>query len=561
MKIAAFAHLTRNAGRFIEITSVLVKYGLATWVEESDPGFLKGLLKSSEGIPIPNLPPEVRVRKAFAELGTTFIKLGQVLSTRVDLVGPVLAKELGKLLADTPPDPPEVVRRTLESELGKPVEAIFELFDFQPIASASIGQVHRARLHDGRGVVVKVQRAGIEEKAATDLEILEYLAELTERYDPAARPYQPRIIVAEFNRSLLRELDYRRELRHLEQFGRNFHGDATICIPAGYAEFTTRHVLTMAEIDGISLTDTERLRAEGVDLQDLARRGADIYLNMVFRDGFFHADPHPGNLQVLPDGKIGLLDCGMVGRLDEEMHQELEGMLMAFLENDPGLVTQHLLRMVSIPPGFDRNTLRRDVDDFLGDYIGLSLQDLDLSDTLESVSEILRRHHLTLPVGTTMLIRMLVLLEGTSRLLDRDFSLAELLRPHYRKVMERRFSPERLMGRVRKSYRDWSHLMDMMPRELAEILLHMRAGKFEIHIEHHRLDSVVNRLVYGLLASALFLGSCLILSRRIPPLLGDISIAGAMGCVLAFLIGIRLLKAIRRSGDLRPRDGHRHDGD
>ncbi|UCG13537.1 MAG: AarF/ABC1/UbiB kinase family protein [Deltaproteobacteria bacterium] len=550
MKLRSLPQFTRNARRFTEIVSILTKHGLANWIAESDPEFLKGLFKSSRGVRLSGLTHEARIRLAITELGPTFIKLGQILSTRADLVGSSLAKELSALQSDAPADTPDVVRTTLESELGKSAEELFADFDDRASASASIGQVHLAKLHLGPAVVVKVQHEGIEEKVTTDLDILMALAELAEKYNPELRLYQPRAMVAEFRRNLLRELDFRREQRNIEQFVRNFEGDPTIHIPTPYPELSARRILTMEKLEGFSISKIDLLRKEGIDTKELARRGANVFLDMIFRDRFYHADPHPGNIWVLAGGNIGLLDCGMVGRLDDQTQEEIEEVLLAAVQRDAIRLTDYVIRLGSVPQDLDRDALRRDLDEFIEEYGGQSLKVFDLSGALNGMAEIIWRYRIILPPAISSLLKALVMLEGTSRLLDRDFSLAELLEPYQAKAVQRRFSPQRLFYKLQRSYKDWDRFINMLPRDLGEILQRVREGKFDIHLEHRRLDATVNRLVYGILTAALFLGSCQLLGRQIPPLLGGISILGAAGCLLAAALGFRLFRAIKKSGDL-----------
>jgi len=550
MKLGTLIQFSNNAPRFREIISTITKYGLANWIKENDPQFIKGLLKSSKGDRITDMSPETRLRMALTELGTTFIKLGQVLSTRADLIGPAMADELTKLQANVPPDDEETVRHTVENELGQPLEALFVEFDLKAMGSASIGQVHRAILQNGHSVVVKVQHAGIEPKIIHDLEILKALAEMAERYDPDLQMYQPRSTVADFSRNLLRELDFRRELRSLKQFQQNFAANHWIHIPRPFPEFSSQRVLTMEMLNGYSVSKTERLAAEKIDTQKFVRLGANMYLDMIFRDRFFHADPHPGNIWVLPNGQLGLLDCGMTGRLDNEMRDELEGMLLAAVDNDPDRLTDHVLRIATIPQSIDRRALRRDIDDFLSEVINVSINDLDLGTMLNTLTDILRSHHIILPSGISLLIRVLVMLEGTSRLLDRNFSLAELIQPYAVKSVQRRYSPAKLLKQAKHTYRDWDRVLEILPRELLDMLTRLQDGRFDVSIEHRRLEKVTKWLVHGILSAALFLGGSTILSRGIPPTLGGISIIGAVTALLGLLLGYRLVHAMHKSGDL-----------
>ncbi|MEN8243688.1 MAG: AarF/ABC1/UbiB kinase family protein [Thermodesulfobacteriota bacterium] len=550
MKLSTLTQFSSNAPRFKEIVSTIARYGLANWIHENDPQFIRGLLKSSKGDPITDMSPEARLRLALTELGTTFIKLGQILSTRADLIGPSMAAELTKLQANVPPDHEETVRQTLENELGQPLEKLFAEFDPKAMGSASIGQVHRARLHDGQTVVVKVQHAGIEPKVISDLEILKALAEMAERYDPDLRLYQPRATIGEFSRNLMRELDFRRELRSLKQFQQNFGDDDWIHIPEPFPEFSSQRVLTMELLAGFSIAKAERMAEEKIETQEFVHRGANMYLEMIFRDRFFHADPHPGNIWVLPDGKLGLLDCGMTGRLDSEMREELEGILLAAVDNDPDRLTDHVLRIATVPPSVDRNALRRDIDDFLSEYVNVPIDDLDLSAALNSLTEILRNHHIILPAGISLLVRVMVMLEGTSRLLDRNFSLAELIQPYAVESIRRRYSPGKLLQRAKDTYRDWDRVLKILPRELFDLLTRMREGRLDVSIEHRRLEKVVKWMVHGILSAALFMGGSMILSRAIPPLIGGISVIGAGTSLLGLILGYRLVRAMHKSGDL-----------
>ncbi|MCK5916143.1 MAG: AarF/ABC1/UbiB kinase family protein, partial [Deltaproteobacteria bacterium] len=455
MKIGRLSQFSSNTTRFHEIVLVLSKYGLANWVRQKDPEFIKNYFTDADGVHLIDEPLPVRIRMAFTNLGTTFIKLGQILSTRADLVGEEIAAELSKLQSDTPADSKEQVIQTLESELGRPFTEVFAEFDFSPLGSASIGQVHKARLNDGHTVVVKIQHQEIEKKIAADMDILASLSRLAEKYDPKLRPYKPQDIVAEFSHNLFQELDYNRELRSMEMFTRNFADNEMVHIPAGYGEFSSKRVLVMEMLEGFSIGDIDRLQSCGCDTKTLSQIGANMYLDMVFRDRFFHADPHPGNIWVLSDNRIGLLDCGMVARLSDDLHDSIEAMLLAATENDPVDFTDQVIHICTLPNGFDRNRLQLDIDEFLAEYVDMSLEDVDIAAILNNLTEIIRRHHLVLPTGISMLIRVLIMLEGTSRKLDRNFSLSDLIKPYTHKIVTRRLAPQRFIHNIRKSAKSW----------------------------------------------------------------------------------------------------------
>ncbi len=549
MKISSIPQSYRHLGRWSEIFTVLSKYGLASWVGRLGPDFAKDILKARGGAAIAREPWETRLRMALAELGPTFIKLGQILSTRPDLVGVKLADEFQQLQANVPADPPKVVRKLIESELGRPVEQLFAEFEPEAMASASIGQVHRARLHSGEDVVVKVLRADIEKKVAVDMDILAGLALMAEMV-PEFRNYRPHAIVTEFQRSMRRELDFGRELRNIQQFAHDFRRDPTVHIPRTYPQLSSRRVLTMEYIDGIKLSETARLAEARVDTDQLARRGAAICLKMIFENGFYHADPHPGNLLALDGCRVGLLDFGMVGRIDERLHENVAEMLISLSDLDAEHMTAIIIRLGKTPADLDRSALALDVADFLSYYAGQSLDKFDLGGALNEMMEQIRRYHIMLPARIAMLLKALVTLEGTARLISPKFSLVEMIRPYRRKLLLRRFSPRRRLRKLHRLFSELEHLLDVLPQGIADVLDQMQTGRFDIHLDHRGLEPSVNRLVLGMLASALFVGASLMLSRNVPPMMFGISAPGAAAAVVSIAMGLRLWRAINKSGRL-----------
>jgi ubiquinone biosynthesis protein len=628
MKLKSIPQLYRHFNRFREILVVFTKYGFA-WITRLGPEFAKDLLKAPGGTAIARLPWETRMRLAISELGPTFIKLGQILSTRPDLVGVGLAEELQHLQEDVAADPPEVVRATIEGELGRPVEELFDQFEDMPIASASIGQCHRATLKTGEPVVVKVQHADIQRRVAVDCDILNGLAQRAERF-PEARNYRPRSITAEFQRTIRRELDFTREQRHMEQFARNFADDDRVHIPRAYPEFSTSRVLTMERVEGIRLSETERLAASGLDPEEISRRGANLYMKMVFDHGFYHADPHPGNILLMDGNVIALLDHGMVGRIDERLHEDIEELLLAVAGQDPEHLTSIIVRLGQTPSDLDRASLSVDVADLVAHYGSQSMDQLDVSGALSEMVEIIRRYRIMLPARIAMLIKTLITLEGTSRMASPRFTLIEVIKPYRKKMLMRRLSPRRRLRKIRRFMADVEHLIEAIPQGVLDILEQVQSGKFDVHLDHRGLEPSVNRLVLGLLASALFLGSAWMLAHNVPPTISwlsarpvqevaeeaapsevpgdvdsraipppkdgeateapvqkatsdqvakenakpaaqsnapveatkapvehtvrEVSILGAAGCILAVFLGLRLLRAINKSGHLDRRD-------
>ena len=428
---------------------------------------------------------------------------------------------------------------------------MFRSFNAEALASASIGQVHRAVLQDGTQVVVKVQHTGIESRVKNDLEILVELARVAEAYSKEVAQYNPVATAKEFRKTLLNELDFTREQKNLSRFAINFKDEPGVYFPAPHAELCSKRVLTMDALIGISVSDQEKLVRSGFDLTDIARRGADMFLEMVFRDGFYHADPHPGNLMVLQDAVIGVLDCGMVGRVDEELREQVEDLLIAAIDKDADRLLDTVVQLGELPPDFNRGQLRSDLVEFLDDYGSQSIDQFDLGGALNGMTEIIRRHHILLPSRVSLLIKMMVMLEGTAQQLNPKFSIAELLKPYRAQAIKRRLSPERLWRKMQATQRDWSRLIESLPADVSDIVNRIRRGSFDIHLEHRRLSSIVNRLVLGLLASALFVGSTSLLSNNVKPLVYETSVPGALGCLVAVYLGARLIFAIKKSGNLQ----------
>ncbi len=568
--LPSFPQMFRNVRRWTEIISVLSKYGLADWLSRLNIDFVKDRLRAPDGAALARLTQPQRIRLAMTSLGPAFIKFGQLLSTRPDLVGVELATELTRLQADVPADTFEQIRQTIEYEQGKPLEDVFMRFEPEPIASASIGQVHLAQLPGGQEVVVKVRHAGIGRVVETDLEILTGLAQLAERVDEF-RPYQPRGLVSEMSRSMTRELDFRRELRNLTQFASQFQDAAEILIPAVYPALCSEQMLTMQRLDGFKLTDLAQAgelgaarkqlssRIPDFDCPDLARRGANLYLQMIFDHGLYHADPHPGNIMIMSDGRIGLLDFGMVGRINEQLREDIESMLMAIVHQDVLMLVALVKRIGSCPLDLDEAALGNEIADFTGHFATQSMSSFDMSGALKEFVAIVRRFQIILPAEAAMLIKVLIQLEGTGRLLDPQFSLMEIMTPFHRKLIMRRLSPRRNARKIRRLILQTEQLAESLPLAISNILEQIQRGKFDVHLDHRRLGPSVNRLVLGLMTSALFLGSSWMLSNDVRPLLfagsewmgiRDLSVLGLCGLLASMFVGLRLYMAIRRSGNL-----------
>lgn len=556
MKLPIPPQLARDAGRFRDVVSILVKYGLADWLSQYDlgvPDRISHIFKAPDGRKLYDLSTAERIHLAITELGTTAIKIGQILSTRADLVGPEIAEELKKLQADVPADPPETVRHTILDQFGRHAEDLFAEFDDVAFASASIGQVHRATLFDGRKVVVKVQHPEISTKIETDFRIMIQLAELAEAYDRNIKLVKPKALAIEMRRVLRKELNFLREALNQERFTEHFKDDDQVHFPQPISEFCTEKVLTMELVEGIPVREIEKIKAMGVSDESLAERGANIFLKMIFRDGFYHADPHPGNILVDAQGRIILLDAGMVGVLDDTSRSNVETMLEAVVEQDNRLLEDVIRRIGSTPENLDREALRQDLAEFISDYVDVPIRLLNISAVLTNVTSIVRKHSIVLSPPYAMLIKVLVMLEGTSRLLNPRFNLAELLLPYYQNSLMRKLNFKGQLMYARRLLVDFSQLVRDLPNNVGTLLDQLETGKFSIRLEHRRIESAVNRMVQGLLTTALFTGSSMLWSSQTPPTIYGTSIFGSIGCFVAVLMGIRLVRAIQHSGGVEQR--------
>jgi ubiquinone biosynthesis protein len=495
------------------------------------------------------------VRSALEELGPTFIKLGQILSTRADLLPPTYQVELAKLQDAAPPLKTETVTSIIEAEFGRPVDAVFATFEPVPLASASIGQVHGATLADGTPVVVKVQRPGVVEQIDLDLQVLRNLAATAGRRWSVADEYDVIGLVHEFSHTLRAETDYIQEGRNAERFSANFAGDDSVHFPQVFWEQTTNRVLTLERIAGIKIDDLAAVEAAGVDRRRIAMRGARMVLKMVFRDRFFHADPHPGNFFVEPGERIGVVDFGMVGSVGPRIQQQLVWALLAYTSEDPDRQVDALYELGVAGRHIDRAALKRDVEHLRARYFGRPVGEIAIRPVINDVLGVIRRHRLHLPAGYALLLKTILMHESLVARLDPSFEFTTVLVPYARGMMVRHFSPLGWGRSVGQAGLDLARLGVELPQQLRRLLSSLERGDTEIAVRPsgvdplvRRLERTANRVVLGIVAAAFVVALAILLSAyhvRSDPQIGAVLI---VGFILASVLGIYVAWGILRSG-------------
>ena len=537
--------LVKHRARLNEIAKVLAHHGLAAWAARG--AGIAGVGPVEQLIDRRMAPEDLeasdgaRLRNALTELGTTWIKFGQMLSLRPDVVGEDIAAELEKLQADVPVDPPGVAQRRVESDLGGPVSKLYASFESEPFASGSVAQVHRAVLEDGTAVAVKVLHDGAGVRVQEDLELMAAIADYLEHEDPEIAQLRPTILIDEFATMMGAAIDLGQELAEPPAVPSNFADETDVVIPTPYPDRSSHNVLTMSMISGRPFTDRASVEASGWDVEELVHRAADVYLEMIFRDGIYHADPHPGNF-LLPDGThMAILDFGDIGRLTGQRRRQLETMVIAIGTRDVDSLIDIVLELTTPPPGVDTAQLRAGIETWLNRYLLVGVGELDMNAIVSSGMQLLHDYKLALPADLALLFRVLLRLQGLGRGVGTEVRVNGAARAHVHKTLLERFDPGRILRGVGRSARSWDHLLGDLPDEIEAILQQIRTGTLGVDFRVHDADQAVDRLVDGVVTAASIMAGAQLISRKSGPTVGGISIPGLVASGVGVVTWQRLV--------------------
>ncbi len=552
----------RNVNRIRNIINVFVKHGFGQFVEQLN---LHRFLPFRKRITVISAPQVLergiaeRLRKAFAELGPSFIKLAQILSSRPDLITTTFADEFKKLQDEVPPFPYEDVKKIIIEDLGRPPEDLFETFDPVPIAAASIAQVHEAKIEDEGSVIVKIQRPNIRNIIETDISIMKIIADLLVKYIPEAGFFNPVGIVDEFSKTIRKELDFIEESKNICRFRRSFESYPDILIPRTFSALISERIIVMEKIDGIRIDDIEGINRLGLDRAELAQRGMKAYFKMMLEDGFFHADPHPGNIFVTHDGKLGLVDFGIVGWLSPEIMESIAGALIALVKKDFDELVEQYIHLGLLTEEIDIEAFKRDfksdIIDFLIPLYDMTLSEINIAQYLDTLTHLAMKHHLKIPADLLLVNKTMLILDNIGRLLDPNFNFVSSAEPFAIKLVRKKFSPGRIAEKIQKHSNELSDFLITTPKHVRQLLRKLLKDNLGINMNITGLDRLVrdidkstNRLSFSIVIASIIMSSAILTTSDLGGKVFGISFFGILGFAVAFLLGVWLLISIIRSG-------------
>ncbi len=549
--------LIQNRSRIHEIAVVLARYGFGSLAAQAAtaatgggaPSIPEKLLARMVDPSVAAMNTGERVRAALTDLGTTFVKFGQMLSQRPDLVGPDIAGELTGLQTNVPADALGLAERRIERELGRPVGEVFAEFESVAMASGSVAQVHRATLLDGTAVVVKVLHDGADHRVLSDVELMRVLAGYLETVDHELADYRPAAMVGEFETMMRAAIDFRVELGSMQRFRANFAAEPDVVIPTPFPEQSGPGVLTMELIEGHPITSRKQLTAEGFDVDALVQRTLDAYLEMLFRDGIFHADPHPGNFLLEVPNKVAFLDFGDIGRLSAARRRQVEDLMLAVGLRDADSLTDALSIICHAPPTLDRERFGGDVDQWMARYLSAGMGEFDVPGMISQGAEILHVHQLHLPSDLVLVFRVLLRLQGLAQSLEVQTSIGDAIQPYLGEMMQHRFDPRRIGHDALRTLRSWERLMQDLPDDVRSVVHQLSRGEVAVDLRLHDPDKTMDRVIDGLLAASSLLAAAMLWSTRAGPTVRGVSVPGAVTAVVGAGTWLRLIRARRERRD------------
>ena len=547
--------------RYNTLFSVLTKYGFEDVMANDQ---LKKLIPKSylkkhpETQKLLSFSKFERIRMVLEELGPTYVKLGQIFSNREDMLPPKLIKELEKLQNNVPSLKDFNVEKTIETELNISISDYFQSVNPQPLAAASLAQVHQAKLLNGDDVVLKVQRPNVDDVIASDIEIMYHIAKTLDKYSPQAKAFQPLSIVSAFEKSIKEELLFSKELDNIEHFARNFEGNNAIYVPKVYRALSNNHIICMEFIDGIKISDIEKLKAHHIDPVQIGNVGVDLYLKQILEYGFFHADPHPGNIFVMPNsGQICFIDFGMMGTIMPNDEEALGELLLNFMRKDTKKIIPILEKIAIKTEIPDYKKLEYDLYELIEDVSNTSIKSIKIEAVIEKFKNVLYQNKVTLPHYLYMLMRALVIIEGVGLKLDPNFNINTNLQPFMATISRKKFSIKRLFKKNWSRIQNINSLIDTLPEDVNSIIHKIKDGKLTIIHDikgleelRHTLNKASNRLVFAIIIAALSIGSALLVIADMPPKVKGIPLLGAIGFTLSAILGFIVVISIFRNNKL-----------
>jgi ubiquinone biosynthesis protein len=499
-----------------------------------------------------------RIRLACEELGATFIKFGQILSNRGDLFPQELLIQLEKLQDKVPSVSFAELKPKLEREYGKPLEEVFQSIVEIPLASASIAQVHKVVLKTGEDAVLKIQKPSIRRSVTADIEIMRDLAKILENNFPESAVFQPVELVNTFEKAIRREMNFVTEATSMKRFTKNFAADARVYVPKVYDELTTQKVICQEFVDGKKLSNVAAIKAAGLLPEDAAKMGLDLYFIQVFEHGFFHADPHPGNIFVMPDGRLSFIDFGMMGTLAAEDQYILGDLMYYIYVQDTKKLADTIEAMSKGATTIQkRHEFEQEIRDFLELAHTTSISEVEMSDIIEGLRKVMYEYKISISSNFHLLMRALIIIEGVGLTLYPEYNLMEEVQPYAKRIMAKRYSPQELLKRVYNSIQEVGELALDLPNDIREILFKLKEGKLRVEFEHkglepvtRKLDVVSNRIAFAIIVAAMILGSAIVIHAKIPPMYHNVPILGIVTFILAGFFAFRLLYSISKHGKM-----------